>query len=93
MTDRITIRLPPDLVSRAKRKAAAEGRTLTAVIEDGLRRVLAEDRTSGKPAKPLRLPVSKASGGLVPGIDLQRSADLQEQDDLAYAKRLKKSFK
>ena len=66
---------------------------MTALIEDGLRRVLADDRAGEKPAKRLRLPVSKATGGLQSGIDLARSGDLQEQDDLAYAKRLKKGFK
>ena len=40
MTERTTVRLPEDLVRRAKRKAASEGRSLTALIEDGLRRVV-----------------------------------------------------
>ena len=42
MRERTTVRLPEDLVVRAKRKAAAEGRSLTALIEDGLRRVVNE---------------------------------------------------
>jgi predicted DNA binding CopG/RHH family protein len=41
MAERTTVRLPEDLVARAKRKAAAEGRTLTSLIEDGLRLVTA----------------------------------------------------
>ena len=89
--DRTTVRLPPDLIARAKRRAAAEGRTLTSLIEDGLRRLLAEGRSH--PAKRARLPVSKATGGLQPGVDLARISDLQELDDLAYAQRLKKGFK
>lgn len=48
MTERTTIRLPEDLIARAKRKAAAEGRTLTSLIEDGLRLVTTEDRKPGK---------------------------------------------
>ena len=79
MTERTTIRLPDDLVRRAKRRAADEGRTLTALIEDGLRRVLAE-RTPGK-LKRVLPPVSKATGGLMPGIDLGDSASIQELDD------------
>src|SRR6185312_3772210 len=42
MTERTTVRLPDDLIMRAKHKAATEGRSLTALIEDGLRRVLNE---------------------------------------------------
>ena len=88
MTERTTVRLPPDLMARAKRKAAAEGRTLTSLIEDGLRAVVAE---SGKPEKRRRvvLPVSKAAGGLMPGIDISNSAALQEIDDLEYVERMK----
>jgi hypothetical protein len=89
MAERTTVRLPEDLVRRAKRKAAAEGRTLTALIEDGLRRILDERGSTGK--KPSRaLPrVSEASGGLMPGIDLSDTAAVQEMEDLEYAQRLK----
>ena len=81
MTERTTVRLPDDLIRRAKRKAAAEGRTLTALIEDGLRRVLDERRPAGK-AKRVLPPVSAATGGLMPGIDLNDSAALHEMEDL-----------
>ena len=88
MIERTTVRLPQDLMARAKQKAAAEGRTLTSLIEDGLRAVVAE---SGKPEKRRRvvLPVSKATGGLMPGIDISNSAALQEIDDLEYVERMK----
>ena len=36
MTERTTVRLPEDLLNRARRKAVAEGRTLTSLIQDGL---------------------------------------------------------
>ncbi len=42
MNERTTVRLPKELLRRAKRKAADEGRTLTALIEEGLRRVVSE---------------------------------------------------
>ena len=42
MAERTTVRLPEDLVRRAKEKAAAQGRPLTALIEERLRRVLRE---------------------------------------------------
>jgi len=88
MTERTTVRLPEDLLARAKRKAAKEGRTLTSLIEDGLRAVVAE---RGKPAKGRRvvLPVSKATGGLLPGVDLTRFSEYQEMEDLEYVERMK----
>jgi hypothetical protein len=85
MTERTTVRLPDDLVRRAKRKAAVEGRTLTALIEDGLRRVLNERRPAR--AKRALPPVSTATGGLMPGIDLNDTAALQESEDLAEVRR------
>jgi hypothetical protein len=93
MIERTTVRLPKELLARAKRKAAAEGRTLTSLIEDGLRAVLAE---RAKPKKAQRaLPrVSKATGGLMPGIDPNKLATIaQEMDDLEYIERLKRGFK
>ena len=88
MTERTTVRLPADLLVRAKRKAAAQGRTLTSLIEDGVRRVLSED---GKDSKKKRVlpPISKATGGLHPGIDLARGSTLQEAEDLDYVRRMK----
>jgi predicted transcriptional regulator len=91
MTERTTVRLPPELAARAKRKAAAEGRTLTALIEDGLRHVLAEERKP--PKKKVRLLVSKATGGVRQGIDLNDGSSLQEMDDIEYMRRFKKGFR
>lgn len=87
MTERTTIRLPEELLDRARRKALAEGRTLTSLIEDGLRLVVAEDRKATK-AKRVLPPISKASGGPMPGIDLTDSSMLQEADDLDYVRRM-----
>jgi hypothetical protein len=87
MIERTTVRLPADLLTRAKRKAAAEGRTLTSLIEDGLRLVVTD---GPKPAKKRVLPpVSKATGGLMPGIDITKFSTIQEMDDLEYAERMK----
>ncbi len=88
MTERTTVRLPEDLLRRAKRKAAAEGRTLTSLIEDGLRQVVADNR---KPTRTKRiLPrFSTATGGPYPGIDISNSAQLQEIEDLEYVERMK----
>jgi hypothetical protein len=87
MTERTTVRLPDDLVRRAKRKAAAEGRSLTALIEDGLRKVLSERAPAGR-AERILPPVSSATGGLMPGINLDETAALQEMDDFFAAGRL-----
>ena len=86
MPERTTIRLPEELVRRAKRKAAAEGRSLTAMIEEGLRRVVNEDPQAKSAVRTLPR-VSVATGGLLPGVDLNNSAALQDMDDLEYARR------
>jgi hypothetical protein len=90
MSERTTVRLPEELLQRAKRKAAAEGRTLTALIEDGLRLVTAEKKTT-RPVKRIMPRVSKAKGGLLPGVDLTSFSAFEEADDLAYLARLKRS--
>ncbi len=76
---RTTVRLLEDLLKRAKKRAAAEGRTLTSLIEEGLTLVLAAPKTAGR--KHVTLPVSKASGGVLPGVDLNRSSALEEVMD------------
>ena len=88
MSERTTVRLPDDLIRRAKRKAAEEGRSLTALIEEGLRRVVDESRTAKPVARTLPR-VSAAKGGLAPGIEWDRlSATVEEMDDLDYVRRL-----
>jgi hypothetical protein len=85
MIVRTTVRLPEDLIRRAKRKAATDGKSLTELIEDGLRIVVRD--SSRKPGRRVPPPVSSASGGLMPGIDLNDSAALQEIEDLESARR------
>ena len=92
MIQRTTIRLPSELLRRAKRKAAVEGRTLTALIEDGLRLVISENQKQ-KPAKRILPRFSTATGGPMPGVDISNSAALQEIEDLEYIERLKNGFK
>lgn len=89
MIERTTVRLPRELLSRAKRKAAAEGRTLTALIEDGLRIVVAESAKTSK-RKRILPRYSKATGGPFPGVDISNSAQLQEMEDLEYVERMKR---
>jgi hypothetical protein len=89
MAERTTVRLHQDLLERAKRKAAAEGRTLTALIEDGLRMVIAGDN-KGTKRKRVMPRVSVAHGGTLPGIDLDDLAPIQEADDRDYLRRSKR---
>jgi hypothetical protein len=89
MSERTTVRLPADLLDRARRKAAAEGRTLTSLIEDGLRQVVTE-RRKARTAKRILPPVSAATGGPMPGIDLSDLSALQEMEDLEYVERMKR---
>jgi len=88
MTDRTTVRLPEDLLHRAKRKAAAEGRTLTSLIEDGLRLIVTEKQKVPKTKRVLPR-ISTATGGAIPGIEFTDSALLQEIDDLDDIHRIK----
>lgn len=75
---RTTVRLSEELLRKAKKRAAAKGRTLTSLIEDGLKLVLADSDRPPRRAR-VQLPISKASGGTLPGIDLNRSADLEDR--------------
>jgi hypothetical protein len=87
MNERTTVRLPAELLKRAKRKAVAEGRTLTALIEEGLRQVVEEKKAAKGKRKLPR--ISKATGGLLSGVDLTRFSDIQHMDDLEYVERMK----
>ncbi|WP_133770254.1 hypothetical protein [Enterovirga rhinocerotis] len=85
--ERTTVRLPADLMDKARRKAAAGGSTLAALIEEGLRQVV-RDKAEPDTARR-RLPrISRAGGGLLPGIDLDRSFTIREIEDLDDAGRL-----
>ena len=77
MAERITIRLPEALLARARRKAAAEGRTLASLIEEGLRLVTAESRAPARRERTLP-PISQATGGLRPGIDATKFTDSED---------------
>jgi len=72
---RTTVRLDDALLERAKREAARRGESLTALIERGLRLVLA--RPEGRaPRRHVELPVCREGGGTLPGVDLDDAGDL-----------------
>jgi hypothetical protein len=71
---RTTIRLDDRLLAEAKRYAAESGQTLTGLIEEALRLVLAR-----RAKAPLRQRIELTTcgqGGTLPGVDLDNSADL-----------------
>lgn len=76
---RTTIRLDEQLLAEAKQLAVLTGRTLTAVIEDALRQMLArQQQAAARP--PVRLPTASGNG-LLPGVDLDDSAALLDLMD------------
>jgi hypothetical protein len=72
---RTTVRLDDVLLKRAKREARKRGETLTALIERGLRLVLAKPQ-KGRERRRVDLPICRAGGGTLPGVDLNDSAAL-----------------
>jgi hypothetical protein len=75
---RTTVRLSEGLFREAKAEASRRGETMTALIERGLRLVLASASKTGRRPK-IVLPVSPAKGGgngTLPGVDLNDSAAL-----------------
>ena len=71
---RTTIRLDDDLLVEVKQIAARSNKTLTSVIEDALREMLARQRRAEE-RTPVRL-TTASGGGLQPGVDLDDSAAL-----------------
>ena len=71
---RTTIRLDDDLLAQVKQAAARTERTLTSVIEDALREMLA--RQQGTAERPLIRLTTVSGRGLQPGVDLDDSAAL-----------------
>lgn len=72
---RTTIRLDDHLLAEVKELAARSNRTMTAVIEDALREVIARQHQPQTPKDELDLP-TYGHGGLRPGVDIDDSAAL-----------------
>jgi hypothetical protein len=89
MIKRTTVRLPSELLRKAQRKAAAEGRTLTGLMEEGLRYVVSDKPAVQKAARP-EIPVSKEIGGFAPGITSIK--DIEEMQDIEYMEKLRRGF-
>jgi hypothetical protein len=77
---RTTVRLDEGLLRRVKAEAARRGETITTLIERGLRLMLSSgDKPKRRPK--VKLPVSRAKGGVRPGVDLDDSAGLLDRLD------------
>lgn len=71
---RTTIRLDDQLLTEVKHLAAQTGQTMTGIIEEALRQMLANrQQTTQRP--PVEL-ITVSGNGLQPGVDLDDSAAL-----------------
>jgi hypothetical protein len=76
-----TLDLDDELLVRAKALAAREGRSLTGLIEDGLRlRLRLRHRGTGKVAEP-EIAVYEGHGGLLQGVDPLSNRSLADAAD------------
>jgi plasmid stability protein len=72
---RTTVRIDDELYRRVKLRAATEGRTVAAVLEDAVRVGMT---THVSPSAAAFVLVTAGEGGLHPGIDLSSNAALRE---------------
>jgi hypothetical protein len=71
---RTTLAVDDNLLVAAKRRARARGQTLGQVVEDALRRELAEPSK----VEPVEVPVFRGGGGALPGVDLTSNRAMRE---------------
>lgn len=76
----LTISLDENLVKQARIKAIQEGTSLSAKVREMLAQYVKQDMPSA-PAVIPKLPVSKATGGLLPGIDPSSNRSFEEAMD------------
>jgi hypothetical protein len=74
---RTTIAVDNHLLASAKRRARERGQTLGQLVEDALRRELAEPVAVESP----EVPVFRGGGGPLPGVDLTSNRALREALD------------
>ncbi len=72
---RTTVRIDDDLYRRVKARAAIEGRTVAAVLEDAVR--IGMTSSVQIAAAPYRVR-AHGSGGVLPGVDLSSNAAVRE---------------
>jgi hypothetical protein len=74
---RTTVRLDDGLLRQVKAEARRRGESVTSLVERGLRLVLSGSHHRGRTR--IRLPVSRATGGTRPGVDLNDSRALMDR--------------
>jgi len=77
---RITIRLAAGLMQKARDEATLRGLTLNALIEQG-RVMLLHQPVSRTSCGEVTIPSCSVGGGLLPGVDLSDSVNLQARMD------------
>ena len=77
---RTTVRLDEGLLREAKAEASRKGETVTALIERGLQAGARGRRARGRRAR-ITLPVSRATGGTHPGVDLDDTSAVMDRLD------------
>jgi hypothetical protein len=77
---RTTVRLDDALLDRARREAARRGTTLTALIAEGLRNVLAAPKGSRR-RRVAGVPVSSRVGKPFPGVDYTKTSAILDYLD------------
>ncbi len=75
---RTTLAVDDNLLVAAKRRARSRGQTLGQVVEDALRRELAEPAVR---EPPVEVPVFRGGGGPLPGVDLTSNRAVREALD------------
>ncbi len=78
---RTTLNIEDELMKAAKIEAVRRGVTLTALVEEGLRRALGVKRSESRDRE---LPVY--SNRPAPGLDLNRTSELLEQVEGPFAR-------
>jgi len=82
---RTTITLDDGLAADLKRRARAEGKSVSTVIAEALRAQLSKREAPSKTA-PFRL-ITVKGGGLRPGVDVMKLKSFEETIDLERWKR------
>lgn len=77
---RTTVRLGEGLLTKAKQEARKRGETLTKMLERGLRLAISGSHKRTRAAR-IKLPVSKATGGVRPGVNLDDTSALLDRLD------------
>jgi len=72
---KVTLDIDDDLYAHIEALASASGRSVAAVIEEALRRVLSGYAQANR---PIEMPVSKETGWVHPGIDINDARGVRE---------------